>query len=266
MTRLRIVLVSTVGVALVASVGINLYQFRRLADCRRLRDADLQSLRELRGSVRQSDVPKPPAMAEGPSSASNYRATLAERDTTIERLNSDLSEAHATIAQLQGQLSSSSDERERALASAKEGYQKERDDWQGRLDTLQQKLDSAEAELQASRQRLLNLEAANAKLRSDYSEGSSRAAEFGRVVAGLQDLESRRDAYLTSIMRRYRDITSQFRAMSGMLDSSRDSNSSTFSGAALGRIQNAISLADDDLRQLNELNAQARQLEKKLKR
>jgi hypothetical protein len=53
--------------------------------------------------------------------------------------------------------------------------------------------------------------------------------------------------------------------MSGMLGSTRDSNStSPFSDAALTRIQSAVSAADDDLRQLTELNDQARQLEKKL--
>ena len=93
---------------------------------------------------------------------------------------------------------------------------------------------------------------------------SARAAELRRVVTSLQDVDRRRDAYLTSIIRRYRDITSQFRAMSGMMDSSRDASSSACSSEALGRIQNTVSQADDDLRQLNELNAQARQLEKKL--
>ena len=83
-------------------------------------------------------------------------------------------------------------------------------------------------------------------------------------MASLQSLERRRDGYLTSIIRRYRDVTSQFRAMSGMIDSARDGNSSAFNDAALLRIQNAISLADDDLRQLNELNAQISQLDKKL--
>jgi hypothetical protein len=34
--------------------------------------------------------------------------------------------------------------------------------------------------------------------------------------------------------------------------------------SALTRIQNAVILADEDLRQLSELNAQARQMEKKL--
>jgi len=40
-------------------------------------------------------------------------------------------------------------------------------------------------------------------------------------------------------------------------------NSGSLNGE-LTRIQNAISLADDDLRQLSELNARARELQKKL--
>ena len=108
------------------------------------------------------------------------------------------------------------------------------------------------------------LEAERTKLRGENSEGSDRTAEFRRAASSLQDLDQRRDVYLTSIMRRYRDITSQFRAMSGMLDSSRNPNPGGFNSEALARIQNTISLADDDLRQLSDLNAQARQLEKKL--
>ena len=254
----------TLGVALVASVGMILRQSWRLAALQRQQAADLQSLRELQEALRQRELQKTPAEAEGPTPVGDYQAALAKRDATIEQLNRELSEAQANIMGLQAQLLNSSDEREKALASANERHQKEQEDWQSQLDALKQELDSAQAESQASRQRLAALEADNAKLRSDNSEGSARAAEFARVVANLQDLDRRRDAYLTSIMRRYRDITSQFRAMSGMLDSSRDPNSSAFSDAALTRIQNAVSLADDDLRQLSELNAQARQLEKKL--
>ena len=262
--RLQFALVLTLGVALVASVGIILRQSWRLAALERQQAADLQSLRELQAALRQRELQKAPAEAESPAPPGDYQATLAKRNATIERLNRELSEAQANIKELQAQLSNSSDEHEKALASANERHQKEQEDWQSQLDALKQELDSAQAELQASRQRLAALEADNAKLKSDNSAASARAAEFARVVAQLQDLDSRRDAYLTSIMRRYRDITSQFRAMSGMLGSSRDSNSSPLSDAALTRIQNAVSAADDDLRQLSELNAQARQLEKKL--
>ena len=238
---------------------------RRLAALERQRAADLQSLRKLQEALHQPELQKTPAEAESPAPLGAYQATLAKRDATIERLNHELGEAQANIQELQTQVSNSDDEREKALASANERYQKEQADLQSQLDTLKQDLDSTQAELEASRQRLAALEAVNAKLKSDNSAASARAADLATVVAQLQDLDSRRDAHLTSIMRRYRDITSQFRAMSGMLGSSRDSNSSSpLSDAALTSIQNAVSSADDDLRQLSELNAQARQLEKKL--
>jgi hypothetical protein len=263
--RLEFALTLTLGIALVASVGIILRQSWRLATLERQRAADLQSLRELQEALRQRELQKTPAEAENPAPAGDYHAALAQRNATLERLGRELSEAQANITGLQAQLLSSSEEAEKALAAANEHHQKEQADWQTRLEASKQDLESAQAELQASRQRLAALEADNAKLKGDNSAASARTAEFTRVVAQLQDLDGRRDAYLTSILRRYRDITSQFRARSGMLGSSRDSNSTSPLGdAALTRIQNAVSSADEDLRQLTELNAQARQLEKKL--
>jgi chromosome segregation ATPase len=262
--RLEFALLLTFGVALLVSMGIILHQSRRVAALQRQQAADLQSLRELREALRQRELQKTPPEAQSPPPAGDYHAALAQRDATIEQLNRELSEAQANIKDLQAQLSNSSDEREKALANANELHQKEQEDWQSQLDALKQELESAQAESQASRQRLAALEADNAKLKNDNSVASARAAEFARTVAQLQDLDSRRDAHLTSILRRYRDITNQFRAMSGMLGSSRDSNSSPLTDAELTRIQNAVSSADDDLRQLSELNAQASKLEKKL--
>ena len=263
--RLQFALVLTLGVALVASLGLILRLSHRLAALERQRAADQQSLRQLQEAVRQHELQKTPTEAESPIPAGDYQAALARRNATIEQLNRKLSEAQANIMGLQAQLLNSSEEGEKALASANERHQKEQENLQSQLDALKQDVDSAQAELQASRQRVAALEADNAKLKTDSSAVSARADETTRLVAQLLDLDSRRDAYLTSIMRRYRDITSQFRATSGMLGSTRDSNStSPFSDAALTRIQNAISSTDDDLRQLNELNAQVRQLEKKL--
>ena len=66
------------------------------------------------------------------------------------------------------------------------------------------------------------MEADNNQLETDTSGATSRAADVAHTVASLQDLERRRDVYLTSILRRYRDITDEFRAMSSMLDTSHD--------------------------------------------
>ena len=263
--RLRTPLELTLGVALLVALGLIVHQYRQLASLRGQRDANLQSIRLLQEALRQRSQQQAPVPAEAPTPASGDRGALARREGTIQQLNHELSEAHRNAAQLQAQLTNSREEQEKALASAEERRQKEQADSQSQLDALKQDLESAQAELQASRQRVASLGADNAKLRSDNSAASTRTAEITRVVAQLQDLDSRRDAHLSSIMRRYRDIASQLRGMSGMLGSNRDSNSaSSFSLAALTSIQSAISSADDDLRQLTELNAQARQLEKKL--
>jgi chromosome segregation ATPase len=248
----------------VVSVGVAFRQSRRLAVCRAERARDLASLRQLRETLPPRELAKTPAEAEGRAPVNEIRAALVQRDATIAQLNRELGEARAQAADLQAQILKSSQDREQLLAEANERLRKEQEEGKSQLDALKQEVDSAQAESEASRQRLAALEADNTKLRSANREGAARAAEWGRTVADLEDLEQRREAYLTSIMRRYRDLTSQFRAMSGMLDSSRDPNSSALSGAALTRLQNAISLADDDLRQLSELNAKVRQLQTKL--
>lgn len=264
--RMRSALVLALGVAVVAALGVAFHQYRQLAAARQQRAADLETIHTLQQALRQQEAERIPAAPGAPPPADEHRAALARRDAAIEQLKQELSQAQSNIAQLQAQLLNAGDQRDKALASADERFRKEQADWQSRLDALQQEVDAARDEAKTARLRVAELETANAKLLNDASEGSARTAETARTLTALQNLDQRREAYLTSIIRRYRDITSQFRAMSGMLDTSRDGNSSAFSGAALLRIQNAISLADDDLRQLSELNAQAAQLEKKLQK
>jgi hypothetical protein len=108
------------------------------------------------------------------------------------------------------------------------------------------------------------LETDNAQLKSDTTTTNARAAEVSRIISNLQDLERRRDVYLTSILRRYRDLTDEFHAMSGMIDTSHEPGAGACSGAALSRIQSAVTSAEDDLRQMNELSARSQKLEKQL--
>ena len=266
LARLRIAVMVILGIALVAWVELNLRQFRELTVYRLEREAELKALRNLRETLRQRDLQKAPVVEEGPLPQGDLRAAVAQRDATIAQLSHALGEARTNLTELQTQLSQASDEHEKALASLQERHQKEKEDLQASLKALQKESDSTQANLQASSQQIADLEAANAKLKSDHGQGAARAAESVRILADLRDLDRRRDTYLTSIIRRYRDITGEFRAMSGMLESGRDPNTGAFSSAGLTRIQNAIALADDDLRQLGELNARARQLEKKLEK
>ena len=52
--------------------------------------------------------------------------------------------------------------------------------------------------------------------------------------------------------------------MSSIMDTSHDGSSSACSGAALSRIQSAVTSAEDDMRQMNELNARSQKLQKQL--
>jgi len=263
--RLQLALLLALGIALIASLGVILRLSRRLSALQRQQTACLQSLRDLQAAVRPREPQKAPVEAENPAPPGDYHAALAKRNAAIEQLNRELSQAQANISGLQAQILSCREDSEKALDNAEQRRQKEGEEWQNQLNALKQDLESTQAELQGSRQRLTALEADNAKLKADASAGTAHAAELGRTVADLEDLDGRREALITSIMRRYREITSQFQAMSGMVGSSRDSNSaSPFSDAALTRIRDAVSSANDELRQLNELNDQARQLEKKL--
>jgi chromosome segregation ATPase len=262
--RLRFDLELTLGVALLASLGVILYLSWRLTTVQRQRAGVERALSQLEEAVRRRGLQQAPAEIESAPPTADYPGVLARRDATIEALNHQLSEAQASVMGLQAQLSSATEERQKALADVNQQQEKARADWQSQLDALKQELDSAQAEVQGSRQRAAALEAENAKLKNDSSAATARGADFTRTVGQLQDLNGRRDALLTSILHRYREITSQFRAMGGMLGSNRDSNAGPLTDTTLTRIQSAVSSADDDLRQLSELNAQESQLEKKL--
>jgi chromosome segregation ATPase len=264
MRRLHIAVVSTLGVALVA-VGVLIFrQTRQLAEVRRQRDAALQSLRESQEALRKSELRIAESMQEKPAPENDGKAAIAKRDATIEQLTRNLNAAKTSITQLQEDLSTSRNEGTQALETSNQRLQEMRTDLQGRLDKLQQQLDSAQTELQSSRQHIAELQKANDQLSASNNEGAARASEREHILISLQDLDRRRESYLTSIADRYRNLTNQFRTMSGMLASNRGQDSGSFSGPALDMIQNAISLTDNDLQHLNELNAKAYRLEKQL--
>jgi chromosome segregation ATPase len=262
--RNHIAIILVLGLALAAACGVALRQSRELRDLRQQRDAAQKSLQEAREALRRSQLSLEAALNGAPRPTNENQAELAERDRTIAQLSSQLDEAQDSLKQLQEKLSQSEEENQAALASAAQRYQQLQTEMQDRLDKLQKELDSTRTDLQNARQRIAELKKTNDQLTAANNEGSIKSAEREHILRSLQDIDRRRETYLTSLADRYRNLTSQFRTMSGMLDSSRGQNSSAFSGPALDMIQNAITLADNDLQHLSELNAKAYQLEKQL--
>ena len=260
--RLVVELILGAGLAILLVVSIR--QSHRIAGYRRQQDADAQSIKALQSRLRQASLPTVLPLTEEANLAASDHAGIVKREATITRLDHELAESHATIANLQTQVSTANDQIAKAQASADESLQKQRADTQAQLDDLQKKLEAAQSASDIARQRSAVLEADNAQLKSDTTTTNARAAEVAKIITSLQDIERRRDVYLTSILRRYRDLTDEFHAMSGMIDTSHEPASGACGGAALSRIQSAVTSAEDDLRQMNELSARSQKLEKQL--
>jgi chromosome segregation ATPase len=264
MRRLNITVVSVLGVALVAAVVVILHQSQKLTEVTKQRDTALQSLQESREALQQSQLRLSAALREPPKPTVDLKAEIEARDAAIQKLTDKLKAAQGSVTQLQQDLSDSKEENQNAAESSSQRYEEMQTKFQNRLKDMQAELNSSQAELQASHQRIASLQKVNDRLQSQNGEGTRRAAEQEHILNNLQDLDRRRESYLTSIADRYRNLTSQFRTMSGMMDSNRGRDSGGFNGQALDQIQNAISLTDNDLQHLSELNAKAFQLEKRL--
>ncbi len=264
MRRLQIAIVSSLGVAMVAAGGVIFHQSRKLTEMRLQRDAARRSLQESQEALRQSELRLAAALQEPPKPVNEDKTVIAKRDATIKQLSTELNASQASVTNLEETLSTSKAESEKSLAEASQRHQEQQAELQARLDKLQKELSSALADVQNSHQRIVTLQKANDNLSAANNQGSARAAERERILSSLQDLDRRRESYLSSIADRYRNLTSQFRTMSGMLNSSRGQDSNSFSGPALDMIQNAITLSDNELQHLSELNAKAFRLEKQL--
>lgn len=247
-------------------------QSARLAEYERRHEADVRAIGQLRAAAQQSQTHVEPPAAPSPEVRPAAPAgrpgapddgEIARRDAALEQVNREVSDARTLIANLQEQIQTAAREKQQALASADDLQNRERD-LRDQLDSLKQQLDSARAESEAARERAAALEADNAKLAKDAGAGSTREAALRRDLTALQDLRRRRDGYLSSILRRYREVTDQLRALTGTLNSSHGAEAAPIDGIALTRIQNAITQAEEDMRRLNELNTQARQIETRL--
>ena len=264
MRRLQIALVSGLGLALIAAGTVIFHQSRKLVEVRNERDTALQSLERTHKALQQSELRMAELLRKSPPPPNGDKATIAQRNATIKQLTVELNAAQAGITDLQKKLKASQNENEKKLADASQHYQAQQSELQGRLDKLQKDLSSAQADLQSSRQRIASLQKANDQLQAASNEGSLRAGEREHILSSLQEIDRRRESYLTSIADRYRNLTNQFRTMSGMMNSNRGQDSNTLSGPALDMIQNAITLTDNDLQHLSELSAKAYRLEKQL--
>lgn len=211
--------------------------------------------------------PEPPAKAAETvrivREAAPAPAHGAEDLAAIQQLRASLNDSRNTIAELQarvekldGQVLNMMAERQRLLAAEAEAG--------ARLAAAGRSIEAMQKEVRQGGERLAQLEQANRKLREDSGAQGQRAAQMAKTLAELEDIERRRQNFSTSLARRYREVMEQYRSLSATIEHRRSSDAAAVGLPDLSRIQQAISLAEEDLRQLAALSAQAQLVQKKL--
>jgi chromosome segregation ATPase len=220
-----------------------------------------QLTRAQAGNPAATPEPSAPRLAR-PDAGTAAAAALSASEQRAEQLRESLAQAtkeadrlQARVSDLQGQVESAATDNRRLTAAAEESKKG--------LGEADQAIETLRAELKANNARAAQLESLNARLKDEAAAGKQSSSQIQQIVSELEGIFRRREMYLNNILRRYREITEQYRAMSGVIGS-RDREAATGSSAEISRIQNTIALAEEDLKQISALNAQVSRLEKKL--
>lgn len=179
---------------------------------------------------------------------------LAQVQAKLNTANSAIAELRNRQQELEGTIERLSAENKRAVAESSELRES--------LASTRALVQALEGEMKTKSDRIAQLEAASRKLRDDGQGASQRVAEFVKSARELEDINRRRENYMNSLQRRYRELTDQYRALAVRLDTQRD-NPVAFA-PDVSRIQSTIQLAEDDLRQITSLNTQAQRATEKL--
>ena len=91
---------------------------------------------------------------------------------------------------------------------------------------------------------------------------SQKSTQAASLANELLDINRRRENVITSLQRRYREMTDVLRALTVRLDTQRDSVATV--APDISRMQSTAQSAEDDLRQLASLNTQAQRIAQKL--
>ncbi len=274
---LRRLMTAAVVVALLAAVGGIVYQTRIIARLGADRARLSRENRSLRDQLRQtgSTAPSatlPPAAAEPEQSGAvrkwpsgNHADELAAARLDLARLQKELTDAHSAMEQANVRMAALQDEAARATAEHDKRLAAAEAQWKETLETANLNMESLRADLGEEKRETARLRTANENLKNAGAQSAAQAADATRLFSEWQEVSRRRDTYLSGVLQRYREVTRSYRSMVGILNGRRnDQPGQVVDDAELGRIQSAITSAEDDMRQIDSLNAQAALIQRKL--
>jgi septal ring factor EnvC (AmiA/AmiB activator) len=203
-----------------------------------------------------------PQTATPPARAAHRRRPPAP-DSEKETLRKKLSDANGTIGALESQVLDLTAEtaslRQKLDANAMAAAELQR-----RLEAANQSVTSLQARLKSAEEHAEKLASEKEKTQIPASQPSpippgrrTPSVEEARLEAQIADITRRRDNYIASILRRYRELANEYRSFGSSFSVPNERDPATKSGPEMTRIQNTIAMVEDDLRQVNGLEGQA---------
>lgn len=228
---------------------------RGRAEKAEIENAQLRALAGMSSTAQAPLAPPPSVRQATPAPADLEPARLAIQ------LRDNLREANSTIAELETRIGTL-EEKLQKTTTENQRLSAEEQELRERVDSTVRLAGAVQTELRSRDQRLLQLELANRNLRDSSASASERATRAAQTIREVEEISRRRETYLANILRRFRELTDQYRAVALRLDNPRE-NSAPAPGE-LSRIQTAVSMAEEDFKQITSLNAQAARAQAKL--
>ena len=231
--------------------------------------AAVEELRSLNATLRDKPaVDQAPAGKPSPATPFNKEFPYSNDIGTMSALRESLALANRTIEELRTRVSEEQAQTEQ-VRQDRERLTAIQADLTQQLASSKLLAEKSETELRRKDEQLTRFEKANRKLRDEAAVAGSKAAQALQTINELQEIYRRRESYVDGLMSRYREITEQYRAFASVLENRRGPEgtpgaSMSIAGPELSRIQSSITMAEEDLRQLSTLDAQALRLQKKL--
>lgn len=194
---------------------------------------------------------------------SKLPAGAIEAIRTVGQLKESLAAANAAVEQLKNRTAELESQLEKS-AHQNRSNEARLAELTDKNQSLSGVVEAMQTELKGKSDRLVPLQMANKTLREENRAANDKISKITQIVDQLDDIHRRRDVYLTSILRRYNEITDQYRSLASRFDHRGEGSGP--SGVEISRIQNSISMAEEDLRQINALNAQAERLLRRMRK
>lgn len=220
-----------------------------------LEDQNTTLRKQLLASGVTPALPPPPHSAAAASLVDAVRR-LAQTQQQLADTKAQLQALQQHSQQIEFNLSQLQSENKRLTTTAGEAREE--------ADGLRRLNETIEAELKSKAARVDAAEALARRAQSETGDTKQKLNLTASTLRELDDIANRRDSYLSNLQRKYRDVNDQLRSLTARLDRYRDSNSAPGFSTDLPRLQSLVQSAEEDLRQVQSLNAQAQRLSKRL--